>query len=252
MTEPDLPVDAISNTNLDAAERFLAAFNDIEATVRGTFRGSKDSFASLSRKFFTSRGLSRHLDALGDFVDLRNLLAHGRHFPSGLIATPAPEVIAAIEALRDLVVAPPRAIEFVKKESVVRCRPDNELDDVLPLIADLGFSQIPVYDQHAYLGLLTSYAIARWLAARWDRHASIHSEPVSAVLEFAKPGEDAAFVGIETSVADVVALLAGTDGRQRMPAVIVTHSGSQKQEPLGIATGGDLPRLVRVLGLPKL
>lgn len=229
-------------------ERFMAAFNDIEHRIRETGRG-KDSLAALSKEFFSRRGLSFHLDAFSDFVDLRNTLAHGRHFRGGLLATPAPEVVEQIEALRDLVLSPPRALTILDKQSIVSCDVTDQLDDVLPLMAEYGYTNIPVHGGPRHVGLLTPRALARWLADSWDRGGSVRSAPVSDVLEHASDADEPVFVGPDASVADVVRHLMGDATTPRAPAVLLTADGSRSKALVGIATAGDLPRLVRALDL---
>lgn len=228
-------------------ERFMAAFTDIEAAIRRA-EGERGSFAEVSRDYFVARGMRQHLDALGDFADLRNTLAHGRHFASGLLATPAPEVVAQIERLRDLVVAPPTALSVVGASDVVRCGVQDRLEAVLPKLAEHGYGQLPVYDGSAYVGLFTYRALARWLAAAWSRLDGVGSTSVREVLEHAEPKEAAVFVAATASVPQVVAALSMTTS-PGTPAVIITRGGKPSEPPLAIATAGDLGRLVAVLRL---
>lgn len=230
-------------------ERFMAAFNDIEHRIRETGR-PKDSLSQLSRDFFTRRGLAFHIDAFSDFVDLRNTLAHGRHFRGALLATPAPEVVAEVEALRELVVSPPRAVDVLGRQQIVTCAIDDDLDAVLPLMAEHGYSQIPVHDTKGrHVGLLTPQALARWLADSWRVQERVRSVPVSEILAYAKDSERARFLTTAATVADVVEALTGDATHPRVPAVLLTPDGSTRQAIVAIATAGDLPRLVEVLAL---
>lgn len=245
--KPDTTVEIAPDPN-GLGERFMAAFNDMEHRIRESGR-PKDSLSALSKDFFNRRGLSFHLDAFSDFVDLRNTLAHGRHFRGGLLATPAPEVVEQIEALRDLVMSPPRALTILDKQTIVSCDVADSLDDVLPLIAEYGYTNIPVHDGPRHVGLLTPRALANWLAVSWDEANAVHSVPVGEVLEHAGDKDQPVFAGPDVSVAEVVQALVGDATTTRAPAVLITADGSQSKALLAIATGGDLPRLVKALDL---
>lgn len=229
-------------------ERFLSAFNDIEARVRHD-GPRKESLGKLSRAFLARRGLLQHVDALTDFVELRNTLVHGRHFTSGLLATPAPEVVAEIEKLRDLVVAPPRALDVLTSHDVITCTPDDEIGDVLEVVAEHGFSVVPVIAGGRVLGAVTSHALARWLAHVWSKPGPVPSVRVGTVLRYARDTDAVVVLRPEATVADVVAALgASVDATvgAGAAAVLVAHDPAR---PLAIATAGDLPRLTRVLSL---
>lgn len=246
------PVDVAPDPS-GLGERFLAAFNDIESRVRRD--GSrKHSFGELSRAFLARRGLSQHADALSDFTELRNTLAHGRHFRSGLLATPAPEVVAAVERLRDLVVAPPPALDALGVRDVVTCGPRDEIGDVLAVVAELGYSVVPALDGGRVVGAVTSHALARWLADAWTRRGGPQQGvPVAEVMAFARPGELPVVLGTDASVADVVAALGGSvdavSGAPAAAAVLLVPSPPDASAPTSIATPGDLPALTRALAL---
>jgi predicted transcriptional regulator len=49
------------------------------------------------------------------------------------------------------------------------------------------FSQIPVYNDKRYLGLLTTNTVARWLADQLERHDGLAEDaPIRDVLAFAE------------------------------------------------------------------
>ena len=102
----------------------------------------------------------------------------------------------------------------------------------------LNTAKIPVYDNGAYCGLLTTEAIAKWAIKGNQKDRSVHN-----VL-----GEDGknrvAFVSRTTGVKAVLNayqenLMKGTP----LLAVIVTEHGKRSENPAGIITPADLPRI---------
>lgn len=134
---------------------------------------------------YTEKGRSprEHRDALMAFASLRNAIGHGRYYNNRPIADPVPEVVDQIEELRDQLCAPPKVLKVLGRVDVVRLAPGDQVRLALRYVGEDGYSQIPVYDDDAYVGPLTTNAIARWLAAHFDEselgvRAGRHRAPV--------------------------------------------------------------------------
>lgn len=120
---------------------------------------------------------------------------------------------------------------------------------MLQHVQGLDYSQFPVYDHSAYVGLLTTNTIARWLAAQLSSSGGLaEAESVGQVLAFAEPHERARHVPRTITAADAVFQLSseGRTGRT-VTALIITERGQPAEKPLALVVDDDLPALLKAL-----
>src|SRR5690554_5298981 len=107
----------------DLAERFLNAFNVIDAHLRKAASvGREPSFTSVLLEYERRhRGwkLGRDLRPLND---LRNVLVHERYAPHAYLAVPTEQVVQRIETIRDSLLNPRRVTPAFSR-SLVTLRP---------------------------------------------------------------------------------------------------------------------------------
>ncbi|MBQ1028487.1 CBS domain-containing protein [Micromonospora sp. C97] len=233
-----------------AGARFLAAFNDIENHFRSTLRADVAvGFAQLIRDYGQRRTLSQQQrNALVAFASLRNAISHGTYYGGRPIADPVETVVQEIEHLRQQIVEPPLALTVLKSGKVCAVRPDDPISIALEHVRAFGYSQLPVYDD-GYVGVLTTNAIARWLADQMTRNTGMaEEEPVRQVLRFAEPGEGAVLVPRAITVVEAIDLLSQSclAGQQSM-ALIITQNGRRTDKPLRLVVPFDLPILTQAL-----
>jgi CBS domain-containing protein len=181
-----------------------------------------EPFAALLPRFVDKKRLPRHQrDALAGFASLRNAIAHGRYYDGQAIANPVEHVVVQIERLRDQIKSPPRALTGHPVPTVSIARPSDPLSVILSKVREHGYSQLPVYDDSdRYVGLLTTNAIASWLASQFEDHGIGLGEdkPISDVLPFVEPHEIALHVGREITAAEaIVGLSHGGLGGRPLP-----------------------------------
>jgi hypothetical protein len=107
------------------------------------------------------------------------------------------------------------------------------------------FSQMPVYNDKQYLGLLTTNTVARWLADQLERHDGLAEDaPIRDVLAFAEGVENVFHRPRSLSVTETVweFTTAAANGRP-ITALILTNSGRPDESPLGIVVAEDLTQL---------
>lgn len=231
------------------SDRFLVAFARAEEALEELLgSGSGNSFRWLVRQAAKRDPLVRSVeDDLLELSELRNAIVHERG-GGYVIAEPHEETVAHLEKIVDLVTDPPR-VDEVMSRPVVSCRPAEPVAEAAKRMVDGDFSRLPVYDEDAFIGLLTANAIARWVA---DRLAgppdTLHEEPVEAVLAYGEAGRRYEVVDRKRLVTDVVALFteAHRSGR-RLETVLVTPTGSEAERPMGIVTIQDLPKLYALI-----
>jgi hypothetical protein len=234
-------------------ERFLAAFNEIEDRFRRALGLDEHAeFAEMARRYADKKHLpSVQRDALLAFASLRNAISHGRFYDGRPIAEPVQAVVTEIEQLRDQITAPPKALAILGSRKASIAGPQEPVSAVLEYVSRFDYSQVPVYDGARYIGILTTNAIARWLAHQLTLNQGLaEGEPVDRILAFAEPHERAKLVDRSITAAEAIAQLThGGEGGTPLTALIVTETGKATEQPLRVITSSDLPTLSGALGI---
>lgn len=245
--EPDEPAPARDGGNATA---FLAAFNDIEAHLRRSLKARpSDGFKWMVNLSHRKHGLSdAQRSALMAFSDLRNAISHGEYRDGRPIADPLPETVADIERLARVLIDPPTVLGVLPQRRPVTVTPEDSIEDVFRILAETTYSQFPVYEGGTEGGtctaLLTTDAIARWVAHDYGADGSLEARNVADVLEWAGSRDAPYLMPRTTTVQDAIAALTipGDDGLVPR-ALIITEHGRPHQKPLRVVGGADLPAL---------
>jgi CBS domain-containing protein len=232
-------------------DRFLAAYNDIEAEFRRALHpDGHPGFMQMARKYTHQRRLpSAYLDELRDFADLRNAISHSRWNGDQPIADPNEATVTEIEQLRDQITSPPTARSVLSDRRVCTASPDDPVSAVLKHVMDFDYSQIPVYHDAHYEGILTTNTVARWAAYWLGRGYQLSgTELVSRVLAFTEPCERVLFASPAITAAEAIDKLThGGKGRTPVTALLITKDGLESGTPTGIITSIDLLALSAAL-----
>lgn len=228
------------------AERFLRAYNRIDDYLRGLLDvdRSRYGFASVvdqaSKRYSVIR---RYADDLKEFGALRNAIVHDRDFPVRIIADPRPEVVEAIERLADTIMDPPRVYPLFRRE-VRRLAWDDSIARPLRWIREYHYTQFPVFRYGRFAGLLTSRCVAQWLAdSVHNGGVEFDGVTVGDVLRHDEyKGRRVAFVARDATWYDAVELFSPAKGKRSasLEAILITESGREDEELLGIITPRDL------------
>ena len=231
-----------------AARRFLDACSDIETHLRGQFgqesiRGFGELVSHARPKSPVVRQYWNHLEAMRE---LRNAIAHNSYDEGRPIAAPLPRTVAMAERVRDEIRSPAPIRKHLPSGAIEVAYPEDPLRPHLTRMVTRNFSQIPVYSENGFIGLLTTNAITRWVAGNLDERGDVYIESgsVGAVLDCAEIHEKGVVVKSSTPVASVVEKLTAA---QPPLAILVTESGKSSEKPIGIVVLADLPRLLAVL-----
>lgn len=237
--------------NRSRGSRFLAAFNEVEDHFRSVLGpGTRVDFGQMARDYGERKHLPRRqLDALAAFAGLRNAISHGRYYDGRPIADPVGEIVEQIERLRDQLLSPPLAISILGSTEVRSVRPEDPISVALDFVRAYDYSQFPVYSADGYTALLTTNAVARWLANQLRLTGGLaESESVEHVLRFAEPHELALLAPRTITVPDAMHRLAhGGVGGRSVPAVLITQTGRVTEMPLALLVADDLPTLSEAL-----
>ncbi|NMA55086.1 MAG: CBS domain-containing protein [Firmicutes bacterium] len=235
----------------DKSRRFLNAFCQIEEALRNLARASKgERFYSLVHKCtHKDKFISRYADDLREFADLRNAIVHER-CDGEPIAEPHQKTVLQIEKIRDHLIAPP-TVEPAFFRKVAFCQPSDPISEASKIMLENSFSQIPIYAQGQCRGLLTTETIARWLADRFQSPSGpLGEESVEAVAQFREHEDNYVLVPRRATLVEVLDHFDSFAKRGRnLDAIIITTSGHQAEQPLGIITVFDLPEIYRTIGV---
>ena len=247
---------AAKKSELMRGERFLAAYNVIERALRRKIGdpGGRESFRRLvdllsSRDF----AVRKFREDLVEFAELRNAIVHDRMSPDYLIAVPLEETVDKIEKIASVIEEPPLVYpRFGRK--VVRFDAKDEMESVLKAMASTGYTQFPVYDGGAYVGLLTDGGVARWLASAVAGGEAgeggldkLKRVKVQEVLKSEKNPDRARFVSRRATVyeAEHLFTVLGNGPKWRTAALLITENGDPFEELLGVITPSDLLAYLR-------
>jgi len=229
-------------------DRFMAAYNAIETHLRRAI-GADDGAGMnsvLARAVGEGLLTAQQRQALHPLVKLRNVISHGTYRNGRRVAEPVEEVVEEIERLHTQVVTPPLARDVLMAREVVAFQEDVALKALLRAVDKDNYSQFPIYSGTAYVGLLTTNAVARWLAARMTEGGPVTaSVTLGCLMDFAEKDEQAKFLRSDATAASVVRALSVSEaGDPPHLAVILTATGHMDEKPHSLAVADDLHLLV--------
>ena len=236
--------------DLDLIERFIAAFNAIDLYLEGVLSmESNSSFRNLVDVYAKRHRWWRDGDQLRVFAGVRNVIVHDKTEPYKYVCVPTPESVADIEAIRDRLINPAKAVSQFRRD-VVTITPGDSLTTVLKLIEERQYSQFPVCEQvHGrctkFVGLLTENGITRWLAHHAMSELSLielNEVLVSAVLPRQDKRPNYQFAAQDMAVEEIAYLF---HENMYLEAVLITQHGGEREKLLGIVTRGDILRMGR-------
>lgn len=237
----------------NAGTRFMEAFREIERHFRTALRVDEHvAFGDLVREYVAVKHLPRqHQDVLLACGRLRNAITHEPYRDGLPIADPRLDVVEQIERLRTLYLKPRTALSILGQREVRSVSPGQPISVALEYVRLFDYSQMPVYDGDSYVGILTTNATARWLAAQLATNGGLaETETVGHILKFAEQHERAQHVARSITAAEAVHRLSkgGQEGKP-LTALIVTQSGRPIEKPLRVVVDDDLPALVSELAI---
>lgn len=226
----------------DTATEFLAAFNDVEAHFRTTLKArNSDGFTWLVRQAAGRKLLSpAQSELLQEMAELRNAIAHGSYEDGEPLADPRPSTVTQLRAVRDELLRPTRAMDILGIREVLVLAPDSLINDALLLLRDEHIDHFPIYQGRRFVGVLTSTAIARWVAHDLGDNGHLDAATVSAALEHVQPKEEIAFFSREVAATEVVRTLLQPGGPR---FGLITEHGKRDERPLRTVSFGDVAQL---------
>lgn len=237
------------------ARRFLNAFAAIEAVL-----DEKDKRADKYRyeRFVDLLDSSTLLtDAqkkrLRSMARLRNAIVHNAYDGDMRpIADPREQEVAWVEEQAKKLEAPPFAFDVLKCHPPTVLGIDSDITEFFMLVSPpQNFSQAPVQTDSGEYALITTNAVARWVASAYSEEqegALIDRASIGDVLGHSEAEDVLLLRDRGLTAVDAVRLFGGA--RQAIPqAILLTNSGSHSEKPLGIVVRADIPKLLQSLGV---
>lgn len=229
------------------ARDFLDVVASLEAEMVRLGAADPQGLGDAVRQLADSRSLvRRYRSELMAFAALRNAIAHNRYMQGRPIATPLPETVARAQEVLAQFSRPALAIEFGHTPVTF-----DEADDLQPALKEMAakqLSQAPVTSNGVYKCMLTTNAVARWVAANIDTDGNVLMTEVKVadVVEHLEKHEVAKYAPRTLTASDAVDLLA----REIPPlAILITQDGNKTQSILKILVASDAPAMLSVIGV---
>jgi len=227
---------------------FLEAFVAIEEHLEHLLRGNRGmAFSQLVDILRQQNSTIRlYAEDLKAFARLRNVIVHERG-GGKILAEPNEWAVTQICKIRDILLTPPTVSLFTQKR-VTSVIATDSLAHATQIMHERHYSQLPVFDDNNYVGLLTTRMITYWLGAQRRATFDLATVTVSDVLTSAEPGDSALFIPNDTHLTNALELFDYKTRRQRyVDALLITLDGTAQAPLLGIIAVGDIPRIYDAL-----
>ncbi len=224
------------------AKRFLDAFNNIDYTIKTRYGFNRAmGFSELIRKAVSLNYIVRkYEDDLVDYGRLRNAIIHNNN-EDFVIAEPHLSVVEKIEYIETLLTAPPKALDTVCRKNVLTVDANVSMLDVITLMANSQFSNLPVYKNQELIGIANGQKIlnsfGQFLLAGGNCEVFLENVKIEDMLSSLENNDYYKVVPADFSVEQV---LNEYHSNPKLLALIFTKTGSTKELPLGILTGADV------------
>ena len=142
------------------AKRFIDAFNNIDYALKSRYNLNRAmGFSDLIRKSVVVNFIVRkYEDDLVDYGRLRNAIVHSSK-DDLVIAEPHLEVVEHIEHIERLLTTPPKVIDTVARRDVLTTTAGKSMRDVIKLMSQSKYSNIPVYKNKQLIGIANGQKI---------------------------------------------------------------------------------------------
>ena len=142
------------------AERFIAAYNRLDKTIRDIYNFKPAlTFSDVIRKATeVNYVIKKFEDDLIDYGRLRNSIVH--RSSDQTIAEPHDEVVEKMEQIVRLVTTPPQAMHSIVNRSVFIADGEVSFKSILIEMQKNGYSNVPIYLGETLVGVLNRKMIA--------------------------------------------------------------------------------------------
>ena len=234
-------------TDKTNAERFLAAYNNIDYSLKTRYNFNRSmGFSDLIRRTVVLNYVVRkNEEALIDYGRLRNAIVHNND--EYVIAEPHDEVVKDIERIEKLITAPPQALDYVRRDVLI-VDANKTMQEVIILMANSKYSNIPVYKKGDLIGIANGQKIlesfGQFLIAGGKADVFLKNVKIEDMLSKI---ENSNYYTIAPADLSIEKALDTFHSNSKMLAVLITKNGTATEMPLGIVTRFDAMEMNKVL-----
>lgn len=233
------------------AQRFIQAYNTIDQTLRYLYNYKRSmSFSDIIRRSVPVNYLVRkYEDKLVDYGRLRNAIIHKSN-EEFIIAEPHGDVVMDIEHIAKLISTPPKVLEIIEPREVVTASSDATVADIINLISKTRFSNIPIYRDDELIGVASGRyiveGIGRFLEQKVDITKAIKTTKIEQIMAENHPVYS--YFEVAKASITVEEALQMFYRNHKLQIIIITKTGSLREQPINIIATGDLIELNNIFG----
>ena len=229
----------------NATMQFLGLFNDIDKYFDTLLDNPK--FIPYNEKIKiikeshlpVSHYIVQHEYLLKFFGEVRNHISHGIKIDGQSFTIPSEHAIKRISRCRDIIVTPPQAKEFFKKQ-VASCYADELCKDIFPKV--LEHTHMPVYNKWLLVGILNQRLIAQRFISNIEsiekktwKKLQVQDLPIQKQLNQYK------FITPETDIHEILDyFIEAKNNKGEISSLFITNDGTPNNSLIGIITSWDL------------
>ncbi|MDD4815597.1 MAG: CBS domain-containing protein [Clostridia bacterium] len=237
------------NIKLTYAKRFINAYNliDQELRERHNFRRSM-GFSDMIRKAVVVNFIVRkYEDELIDYGRLRNAIIHKSN-DEFLIAEPHKDVVEQFEKIAELISAPPKVFDTVCTKNVLTVQFDTSIKDVIKLIYQSTFSNLPIYKNGGLIGVANGQKILNVLGQKIAEKVNIEDFLCNTKIEdLVQNFVDIKYFEVVPINITIEEALDMFYKNRKLLIIILTKTGSMEEPPIGILTPTDIMDMNKIL-----
>lgn len=231
---------------------FLQYFSQLENKLREITHSNEitNIKSMLKIAYKKDKYLYYKKELIEDICNLRNVLVH--EYGNKIIAIPSDETLNELENIINVLDAPPKVYDLFKGEKVFLADADDTLYDCLVIMRERDYSQLPIYKDKHFKGMLTGNVIANWLQnclslVNGDLSKLLRTVIVDKVLEYEETIDNAVFLSRTTTLYDFIDSSVNTPSPSGI--YLITEHGKYDQRPLAIITPYDNKIIYKELDL---
>ena len=217
--------------------RFVFCYNRVDEilhSITGLGEGKPFSMC-LHEAAKVNATVKRFQEELASWARLRNAIVHSA-VEDKVIAEPHDEVVSEFERVLRLLEHPPKVVDVIEGKPVVCVNIGDGLERVIKLVSVHNYSNVPVLDNGAIVGLITPKDVVRAMGEQMSKDASVDAFLKRNAVRNVSRTAQYRIAGADACVQDVITMFANP----KLRAVILTEDGMRTGRVVAIVTSGDL------------
>lgn len=231
------------------AKKFINAYNKIDRSLRVQYNLKRgQSFSDIIRRCTSINSIVRKFeDELVDYARLRNAIIHGSD-DNKVIAEPRTSVVNNIEKIADLIDTPPLAINNVCRKDISIVSPTTKVREVVAVMYNMGYSNLPVYDGDNLLGIANGQRILDFIGKLITNGTDIDEFLENTnIIDIIQKDIDVKYYAVVDTNLTIEDALNMFYNNRKLLAILITKNGSYSDNPIGIITVSDIIDLNAIL-----